>query len=234
MRATFFVLGAAAAQCPEWVRRIAGAGHEIGTHGWSHMPLYRQSRADFAGELRRAVGQLQDLTGRPVHGHRAALFSVTAQTPWAFDVLCEAGLCYDSSVFPVHNYRYGIPSAPRFPHRMSGGLWELPVTTVRAARLNVPVGGGFYARFWPGALLRWAVARLNRQGRPAVFYFHPWEFDPAQPRLRAGARRLALATHYYRLGGTRATLRRLLDAFEWGAAADYLQAMQSESSGDDR
>lgn len=228
------MLGTAAYEHPDCIRCIAGAGHEIGTHGWSHTPIYRQSRAEFAAELARSIALLEDLTGRRVRGHRAAMFSLTARTPWAPDTLAAAGLCYDSSIFPVHNYRYGVPSAPRFPHRAAAGLWELPITTLRAGWLNVPVGGGFYARFWPGALLRWTVARLNRQGRPAVFYFHPWEFDPAQPRLRGDARPLALATHYYRLAGARATLERLLDAFEWGAAEDYITEMQSEPTIDDR
>ena len=219
--ATFFVLGVTAVEHSDWVRRIAAAGHEVGTHGWSHTPIYRQSRKQFCAELSRSIETLQELVGRQVNGHRAALFSITARSWWVFDELAQAGLRYDSSIFPVYNYRYGIPSAERFPHPVplcapdQPAFWEFPIATLRLGGLNVPVGGGFYARFWCYEFLHWAIKHLNAQGQPALFYFHPWEFDADQPRLWREARWLARATHYHRLAGARKTLLRLLSHFEW-------------------
>jgi polysaccharide deacetylase family protein (PEP-CTERM system associated) len=225
--ATFFVLGLTACEHPQWVRRIAQQGHEIGTHGWSHTPIYRQGQAVFRAELCRSLALLEDLVGGPVCGHRAAFFSITARTQWALDELAAHGIRYDSSIFPVYNYRYGMPSARRFPHWLHPALWELPIATLRLAGLNVPFGGGFYMRFWPYGLVRRAIARLNAQREPSVVYFHPWEFDEAQPRLQRESHRLARATHYYRLGSTRETLGRLLRDFEWAGAGAYLTARTS-------
>ena len=227
VRATFFVLGITAREQPQWVRCIAEQGHEIGTHGWSHTPIYRQSREQFRAELCRSLALLQDLTGRRVCGHRAAFFSITRQTRWALDDLAEQDVQYDSSIFPVYNYRYGMPRAARFPHALRSSLWELPIATVHLAGLNVPFGGGFYMRFWHYRFVRWAIARLNVQRQPAIVYFHPWEFDEAQPRLRCQSHWLARATHYYRLSSTRATLRRLLADFEWTSAGAYVSALSS-------
>jgi len=226
--ATFFVLGMAAVEHPKLVQQIANAGHEVGAHGWSHTPVYRQTRDEFRAELHRTLDVLQSLTGGRIRGHRAAMFSLTSRSLWALDEAAAAGLDYDSSLFPVHNYRYGIPGAPRLPHRVTlktakdGTLWEIPITTLRSAGLNWPLGGGFYARFWPYAVLSAAIRRLNALGQPAVFYFHPWEFDPAQPCRAAGTRWLARATHYHRLSSARQTLRRLLADFTWTSAAQYL------------
>ena len=225
VRATFFVLGVTACEQPEWVRRIAAEGHEIATHGWSHTPIYRQSRAQFRAELCRSLSALQDLVGRPVRGHRAAFFSVTARTEWALDELAEHEIRYDSSIFPVYNYRYGMPGACRFPHAARPALWELPVATLRLAGVNLPIGGGFYMRFWPYRLVSWAIARLNTEAQPAVVYFHPWEFDAGQPRLQRASQRMARLTHYHRLSGARATLRRLLRDFEWAGAGPYLTGL---------
>jgi len=220
-RATFFVLGATAREHPGWVRRLAQAGHEIGTHGWSHTPLYHQTPAQFRAELRRSINLLQDLTALPVHGHRAAFFSLTPQTAWMIDELAAVQVQYDSSLFPVVNYRYGWPAAPRWPHRWpTHDVWEFPLSTVAVGGFNVPFSGGFYARFWPYPLLRAAVGRLNRAGHPAVVYFHPWEFDTDQPRLGAPVPWLARATHYHRLGRTASVLAGLLADFEWTPMGD--------------
>lgn len=237
--ATFFVLGIVAAERPESVRRIAAAGHEIGTHGWCHTPIYRQRRDEFRGELRRSLDVLQELIGRRVRGHRAAMFSITSRSWWALEELAAAGLCYDSSIFPVHNYRYGVPNANRFPHpcctdnfsrppgeatsvAATNDLWEFPISTLRVGGVNLPIGGGFYARGWPYAVLRRTIEQLNAQGQPAVFYFHPWEFDPWHPRIRHESYWLARATHYYRLPSTRATLRGLLKEFQWTTMSESL------------
>jgi polysaccharide deacetylase family protein (PEP-CTERM system associated) len=220
VRATFFVLGCTAQSAPGVVRRIAAAGHEIGTHGWSHVPIYRQARATFRAELDRSRALLQDLTGQAVRGHRAALFSITARTLWALDELAAAGMAYDSSIFPIYNYRYGMPRAARFPHALAPlPLWEYPISTLALGPLNWPFSGGFYARLWPYGWIRAAIRRLNRAGCPAVAYFHPWEFDPGHPRLGAPLPWLARATHYHRLGSTRATLHALLRDCAWGPIA---------------
>ncbi len=198
IRASFFVLGVAAHEHPNWVRRVAQAGHEIGTHGWSHTPLYRQSPRQFRAELHRSIELLHDLTGQPVEGHRAAFFSLTPRTMWAMDELARAEIKYDSSLFPVLNHRYGWPGAPRWPYRWpANDVWEFPLSTLSLGGLNVPFSGGFYARFWPYPVLRWAIRTLNRYGQPTVVYFHPWEFDAAQPRLGTSIPWLVRATHYH-------------------------------------
>ena len=222
--ATFFVLGRVAQEHPDWVRRLAAAGHEIGTHGWNHTPLYRLTPAQFRGELRRSLEALQELTGHAVRGHRAPFFSITTDTLWALEELMGIGLRYDSSIFPVHNYRYGIPDAYRFPHRLPTlPLWEFPLSTVSFGRLNVPFCGGFYARFWPYAWVRWAIRRLNDLGQPAIMYFHPWEFDAQHPRLKGELPRLARATHYYRLTSPPRILNALLTDFHWTTMEHFLK-----------
>lgn len=228
-RATFFVLGVVAQEHPQWVQRIAQAGHEIGTHGWRHTPLYHQTPAQFRTELGRSVAVLQDLTGQPLLGHRAAFFSLTPRTPWAVPELA-AQVRYDSSVFPVWNYRYGWPNAPRWPHRWAGqSLWEFPLSTLRAGGCNVPFSGGFYARFWPYAALRWGITQLNQQHQPAIVYFHPWEFDVAHPRVTHTVPWLARLTHYHQLGRSVGVLRALLQDFAWVDLAHYYYCYNRES-----
>src|SRR5881296_647064 len=182
VRATFFVLGHVAERHPEIVREIAAAGHEIGTHGYSHTFVYKQTPEVFREELRRAVGTLEDLSGQPVLGHRAPFFSITKDSLWAFEILAELGIRYDSSVFPVLNYRYGIPDAPRWPYEVRTRvtmLKEFPISTWQILGHNVPIAGGAYFRIYPYALTRRGLQAINRQGRPVTFYLHPWELDPA-------------------------------------------------------
>ena len=226
--ATFFVLGRVAQEQPDLVRSLAAGGHEIGTHGWDHTPLYRQTPEQFSVQLRRSLVALQDLTGRAVRGHRAPFFSINVGTLWALEELTSSGLRYDSSIFPVHNYRYGIPNACRFPHRLPTRLlWEFPLSTVSVGRLNVPFGGGFYARFWPYAWVRWAIQRLNDLGQPAIVYFHPWEFDPGHPRLKEELPRLARTTHYHRLTHSSQILSTLLSDFHWTTVEHFLNTRDS-------
>ena len=222
VRATFFVLGHAASQHPGLIRRIHEAGHEIGTHGYSHRFVYRLGPEEFGRDLRRSIDVIQDATGAAVRGHRAPFFSITAEAPWAFDVLLDCGLEYDSSVFPVRNYRYGIADAPRWIHRRPEGLLEFPLSTWRCAGVNFPLGGGAYFRLFPYYLSWYGMRRLNREGRPAVFYIHPWELDPDHPRLPL-PRRIAL-THYHNLGATRPRLRRLLRDLPFAPMGEVLQA----------
>lgn len=223
VRATFFVLGAVAERHPELVREIAAAGHEVGTHGWSHTFVYRLAPAVFRDELRRSIQLLESLAGQKVVGHRAPYFSITRESLWALDILAEEGIGYDSSVFPVVNYRYGIPDAPRWPYeiRTAGGpLREFPISTVRVLGRNLPIAGGAYFRILPYAVTRAAFGVLNREGRPAVFYLHPWELDPGHPRIPL-PRRVA-ATHYANLASTEPRLRRLLRELRFAPMKEVL------------
>jgi polysaccharide deacetylase family protein (PEP-CTERM system associated) len=215
VRGTFFVLGAVAKRHPELVREIALAGHEIATHGWSHTLIYRMDPETFRSELADSIRLLEDLSGQRIVGHRAPFFSITRRSLWAFEILGELGIRYDSSVYPVLNYRYGIEDAPRWPYRVPGRhpLIEFPISTWRVLGRNLPVAGGAYFRIYPYALTRHAFRSLNRDGHSAVFYIHPWELDPGHPRIPV-PRRIAL-THYANLGATERRLRALLSDFRF-------------------
>jgi polysaccharide deacetylase family protein (PEP-CTERM system associated) len=222
-RATFFILGYVAERHPEIVREIAEAGHEVGTHGYSHSFIYRQKPGVFRDEMARSIGKLEDLTGQRVLGHRAPFFSITKESLWALEVLGELGIRYDSSIFPVLNYRYGIQDAPRWPYQLdgkSGGLIEFPISTCQVFGRNVPMAGGAYFRIYPYALTRRAFKSLNKAGHPAVFYLHPWELDPDHPRIPL-PRRISL-THYINLNKTEKRLRRLLKDFSFAPMKEVL------------
>ncbi len=224
VRATFFVLGVVADRHPEWVREIARAGHEVGTHGWSHTLIYQMTPETFREELRRSIDLLQDLTGVAVVGHRAPFFSITKRSLWALEILGECGIRYDSSIFPVLNYRYGIEDAPRWPYQAdagkAGSISEFPITTCKVLGKNLPVAGGAYFRIFPYLLTRTAFRAINRAGHPAVFYIHPWELDPDHPRIPL-PRRIA-ATHYANLGATEPRMRQLLSDFAFAPMRDVL------------
>ena len=222
-RATFFVLGYVAERHPELVREIRAAGHEIGTHGYSHTLIYRQTPALFREELTRSLRILEDLTGARVLGHRAPFFSITNDSLWALDILRDLGLRYDSSIFPVKNYRYGIEDAPRWPYSLDTDgrpLAEFPITTWRVLGVNVPVAGGAYFRIYPYFFTKMALEAVGKGGRPLVFYLHPWEIDAEHPRIPL-ARRIA-ATHYFNLGATEGRLRRLLRDFRFAPMSEVL------------
>jgi polysaccharide deacetylase family protein (PEP-CTERM system associated) len=223
VRGTFFVLGALAERHPELVRAVADAGHEIGTHGWSHTMVYQLEPERFDAELRRSIALLAAITGAPIRGHRAPYFSITRRSLWAFERLAAAGIRYDSSVFPVVNYRYGIPDAPRWPYRVAtaaGTVLEFPITTLRWFGRNVPMAGGAYFRIYPYLVTRVAFASVNAGGRPAVFYLHPWELDPDHPRIPL-PRRVAV-THYANLRSTEPKLRRLLEEVRFAPMSEVL------------
>src|SRR5262245_14976725 len=191
VRATFFVLGWLAARHRQLVREILGRGHEIGSHGFGHQMIHRMSPVDFAEDVRRAKAVLEDIAGTPVSGYRAPTFSVRRETWWCLDVLVDAGFRYDSSVFPIRHDRYGVPDAPRFPHRLrtpaGAELAEFPPSTVVLAGQRIPVAGGGYFRLWPYRVTHWAVRRLNAlEGQPAMVYLHPWELDVAHPVVPIG------------------------------------------------
>jgi polysaccharide deacetylase family protein (PEP-CTERM system associated) len=215
-KATFFTLGWVAERYPQVVRDIVAGGHELASHGYGHLRVTDQSREHFLHDIHRAKGLLEDIGGRPVIGYRAPSFSIGHSNPWAFDVLLEAGYRYSSSVYPVQHDHYGMPDAPRFPYAARPGLTEIPITTTRLFGRNLPAGGGGYFRLAPYALSRWALRRVNRlDQRPAIFYLHPWEIDPGQPRV-AGTSMKTRFRHYVNLDKTEPRLAQLLSDFRWG------------------
>lgn len=223
VRATFFVLGYVAERHPQLIRAIADAGHEIGTHGYSHSFIYQQTPQLFREELGRSIRVLEDITGHPVAGHRAPFFSITRDSLWALDVMSELGIRYDSSIFPVLNYRYGIADAPRWPYPIRAAkndVMEFPISTLRLFGRNLPIAGGAYFRIYPYAFTRRALRAINRQEKPFVFYLHPWELDPEHPRIPL-PRRVAL-THYFNLQATEGRLKRLLNDFTFAPMKEVL------------
>jgi polysaccharide deacetylase family protein (PEP-CTERM system associated) len=223
VRATFFVLGHVAERHPDLIREVASAGHEVATHGHSHTLVYQQDPGQFRTELIRCVEKLEELSGTRVLGHRAPFFSITKDSLWAIDIVADLGLRYDSSIFPVTNYRYGISDAPRWPHKIRRGnreIIEFPISTWRLMGRNIPVAGGAYFRIYPYRFTRTGLRAINREGQPAVFYLHPWELDPDHPRIRL-PRRIAL-THYFNLGATEGRLARLLRDFRFAPIREVL------------
>lgn len=214
VRATFFVLAYVAETTPDVVRRIAAAGHEIASHGYNHQLVYRQSEAQFEEDLKRSLGLLSDITGQPVRGYRASSFSVSPRTPWFWDILTRHGITWDSSTFPVSNPFYGGLRVDPRPHRRPGhDLVEIPVAPVSILGLPTPFSGGFYFRLHPAWFIRWAERRLNDQGRPTIYYVHPWEYIPEQPRM-------SLAPHwrffrYFRLDAMARVTDQVLARGQW-------------------
>jgi polysaccharide deacetylase family protein (PEP-CTERM system associated) len=214
-RGTFFTLGWVAERHPGLVRRIVGNGHELASHGHGHDRATDLSPRHFSEDIVRAKRTLEDIGGVAVRGYRAPSFSIGAENPWALDSILEAGYTYSSSIYPVRHDHYGMPDAPRFPFRTANGLLEIPMTTVRLGRRNWPAGGGGFFRLLPYPVSRWAIRRVNRaDGRPAMFYFHPWEVDPGQPRV-AGIGAKSRFRHYLNLHKTEGRLVRLLSDFRW-------------------
>jgi len=216
--ATFFVLGWVAERQRGLIRRIAEGGHELACHGYGHQMITRLSRSEFASDVERAKGLIEETAGVGVVGYRAPTFSVVRETLWSLDVLADQGFQYDSSIFPIVHDRYGIPDAPRFPHRRttpSGAeMAEFPMSTVARGRWRIPVAGGGYFRLFPYAVTRRALQDINtREGQPAMVYLHPWELDAGQPRLPMG--RLSRFRHSVNTRKTESRLRRLLRDFQF-------------------
>ena len=215
VKATFFTLGWIAERYPELVRRVAQSGHELASHGFSHQRATEQGRDEFLADIRLAKAILEDISGQAVGGYRAPSFSVGPSNPWASDCIGEAGYRYSSSVYPIRHDHYGVPDAPRFAHETSPGVLELPVATVRMFSANWPAGGGGYFRLLPYTISRWSIRRINAVDRkPAMFYFHPWELDPDQPRVQ-GPSAKSRFRHYLNLKRTEPRMRRLLADFRW-------------------
>ncbi len=216
VKATFFTLGWVAERYPKLVREIVARGHELACHGYAHIRVNRQSPEEFRADVARAKAVLEDTAGVEVIGYRAPSYSVGQHNLWALTVLQALGFKYSSSIYPVRHDLYGWPLAPRFPFHpeVAPKLLEIPITTIRLWGKNWPCGGGGYFRLFPYRFSRWALCRVNREGLPAVFYFHPWEIDPDQPRP-AGLRFKTRLRHYLNLGRMEARLRRLLQDLRW-------------------
>jgi polysaccharide deacetylase family protein (PEP-CTERM system associated) len=225
VHSTFFVLGWVAERFPHLVSAIASRGHEIASHGYAHRLVYDQTPAAFRDDVRRAKRLLEDASGAAVGGYRAPSYSITPRSLWALDILIEEGYTYDASIFPIRHDRYGIPVSPREPFRIErsvGSIVEVPGSTVRVGPMNLPVAGGGYFRIFPYGWTRWGIERLNTlEQHAAVFYLHPWEIDPEQPRLSAGA--LSRFRHYRNLAKTESRLRALLSQFRFGTVRQLLE-----------
>jgi polysaccharide deacetylase family protein (PEP-CTERM system associated) len=216
VKATFFTLGWVAQRYPGLIRRIVEQGHELASHGWDHQRVFTMDAASFAADLARTRQTLEDAGGAAVNGYRAPSFSIDKRTPWAHRVLAEQGYAYSSSVAPVHHDHYGWPEAPRFAFRplADAELIELPVTVADVAGRKLATGGGFF-RLLPAALTNFAIRQVTGQGHAAIFYFHPWEIDPDQPRVANAPTRSKLR-HYSRLGAMAGKLRTLIGRHDWG------------------
>lgn len=216
VQATFFTLGWVAERYPHLVRRIVAGGHELASHGYGHERASDLDRAALRADLDRAKKLLEDIGGVAVRGYRAPSFSIGHGNLWAFDMLAETGHAYSSSIYPIRHDHYGMPDAPRFAHRRDNGLLEIPVTTVRLGERNLPSSGGGWFRLFPYPVTRWMIERVNREDRQsAIFYMHPWEIDPAQPRV-PGIDAKTRFRHYVNIGRTERRLQRLLEDFRWG------------------
>ncbi len=216
VHATFFTLGWVAQRHPELMRRIVAGGHELASHGWDHQRVFTMTREQFRADLNRTRGVLQDAAGVAIRGYRAPSFSIDQRTPWAHQELALAGYTYSSSVAPLRHDHYGWPESPRFAWRpfLDDPFMEVPVTVARFGQRRIATGGGFF-RLLPAALTDVAVRQCNTAGKPAAFYFHPWEIDPKQPRV-AGAPLKSRLRHYSRLGAMRGKLAGLLGRHAWG------------------
>ena len=221
VRGTFFTLGWVAERFPALVQRIVSEGHEIASHGWEHIRVNTQTPQAFRADIERTRKLLQDISGEPVLGYRAASYSIGASESWAWEELAEAGYRYSSSIVPIRHDLYGIPGAPRFAFDAAGDrLLEIPITTVPLAGRNINCGGGGWFRLFPYAFSRWAMSRVNSvDDESGIFYFHPWEIDPEQPRPEGLSARTRFR-HYLNLDRTYARLQRLLGDFRWGRMDD--------------
>lgn len=216
IKATFFTLGWIAERYPGVVRSIVAAGHELASHGYGHQRATDLSRAEFDSDIRRAKAILEELSSAAVVGYRAPSFSIGSKNLWTLDSLARAGYRYSSSIYPIRHDHYGMPDAPRFAHPVSADLVEIPATTLRVLGRNIPSSGGGYFRLLPYAASRWMLRRVNAvDGQAAVFYFHPWEIDPQQPRIE-GISAKTRFRHYLNLERMEDRLNRLLADFSWG------------------
>jgi polysaccharide deacetylase family protein (PEP-CTERM system associated) len=230
IKSTFFTLGWIAERYPSMVKKIVDHGHELASHGWEHIRVTQQSREDFKQDVIRTRHLLEDLSGKTVKGYRAASYSICRDNLWALDCLADAGYLYSSSIVPIKHDLYGIPDAPRFAFvAAEERLLEIPITTINIAGRNLNCGGGGWFRLFPYAFSRWAINKVNTtEHQPCIFYFHPWEVDPDQPRVE-GASRKARFRHYLNLSKMHSRLTSLIDDFHWGRVDDVFLSKQTNN-----
>ncbi len=230
-RGTFFVLGWIAEHHPDLVRRIHAAGHEIASHGFSHQLVYSQTPEVFRDEAGRSKALLEDIIGEPVTGYRAASYSITPNSRWALDILVELGFTWDSSLFPIRHDVYGMPGTPDIPYRLQtdngGEIVVFPLSTLNLLGQKLPIAGGGYFRLFPYWFSRWGLGTINRRGAPFIFYLHPWEIDPAQPRVPDISLKSRFR-HYNNLDRCYGRLDSLLQAFRFGTVSDVLAGRRLE------
>ena len=228
VKATFFILGWVAERRPLLVKEIERRGHEIACHGYGHKLVYNIGPEGFRNDIRRSKKLLEDICGAQINGYRAPSYSITKDSLWAFDILVEEGILYDSSIFPIVHDIYGVPHAKRFPHEIiskSGSLKEFPMSTIEIKlaknKICIPIAGGGYLRLFPAWFIKKAIESINKsEGQPAVLYFHPWEIDHAQPRIKAGFK--STFRHYLNIKKTAGRLINLLSSFEFAPMGEVL------------
>ncbi len=224
VKATFFTLGWVAERKQSLIAEIANRGHEVACHGYSHQLVYNQTPEVFREETVRAKSILEDIIQQPVLGYRAASYSITEKSLWALDILAESGFLYDSSIFPVRHDRYGIPGAPEYPNRMKTpaghSLIEFPLSTAKIANYRLPIAGGGYFRLYPYWLSKAGLKQINRKQKPFIFYLHPWEVDPEQPRISASW--FSRFRHYNNLDKCEARLHKLMSDFKFTTTLEVL------------
>ncbi|HEY3362785.1 MAG TPA: polysaccharide deacetylase family protein [Methanosarcina sp.] len=227
IKATFFVLGYVAEHYPELVKLISTSGHEIGTHGYSHKQIHKLTPEQFKSELLKSIEIIKSITGKEVYSHRASNFTVMEKTAWSVDIMTECGIIYDSSVFPVKTPLYGLPHAPLYPYNISTeylyggsnkGIYEFPLSVLHLPFKNIPIAGGFYLRFFPYEFIKKAIKTINRKGKSAVIYIHPWEIDVNQPKIKD-----LKWFHYYNISKTEAKFKLLLNDFEFTSISGWLR-----------
>ena len=221
IKATFFTLGWVAERYPGMVKKIVEHGHELASHGWEHIRVTQQEQKDFRQDIIRTRHFLEDLSGKQIKGYRAASYSICSENLWALDCLADAGYLYSSSIVPIKHDLYGIPDAPRFSFSSAEDrLLEIPISTINIAGRNINCGGGGLFRLFPYCFSRWAINNINvKDQQPCIFYFHPWEVDPEQPRVESASRKSKFR-HYLNLHKMHGRLANLLDDFHWGRVDD--------------
>lgn len=225
VKATFFVLGWIAERHIETIKRMQKAGHEIASHGYGHQLVYDQTPEEFREDIRRSKKILEDIIQEPVWGYRAPNFSITKKSLWALDILIEEGFKYDSSIFPIHRDRGGLPDGERFPYKIERkrrSLLEFPISTIRLLGQNVPYSGGGYFRLLPYCLIKPLVRTNNKEGHTAIIYLHPWEFDPQQPRIKVDP--FSRFRHYVNICTTEGKLEKLLNDFQFKTMKELFEA----------
>jgi len=231
-RGTFFIVGWVARRHPGLVKTIQKEGHEIACHSYAHREVSEQTPETFRKDLRLSKTILEDITGEQLGGYRAPTFSITSDTLWALDILIEEGFGYDSSIFPIHHDRYGIPDAERFPNVVSRGngnrIVEFPMSTVRFMGINLPFAGGGYMRFLPVGFISRAINTINRDGQPVIVYVHPWEFDPDQPRIATSP--MVKFRHHHNISGMSRKFERILSRHRFAPVSEVLGCCQPSPS----